>query len=360
MKTILKSNKILFFSFVISALSLVIFDLETIPFGGLTYSTCKWDCLWYRDIILHGYQSDTYLSLRHMGFAAWPFFPLFPGLAAGIRYLTGLSAEAAALLLNQTLFFFLVAISALYYRKFIDTQKYVLFILVLCLSPFSLWYKIQYTECIYGALMVCIAYFTRDKKYVPLFICSFLETLTRPTGILLVGTCSAYLMIEAIRTRSLNGFLNGGFPIMAASLGLSVYMLYLYYLTGDALAFSHMQSSWGRAFGFPGKWIIDAITHGRRINGVIATFISMFFLYYGFKKRMYLETSILTVTFLFALSSGVLSLHRFIMGNPLFVMIFCRLFDNTSTKIKNYSISVISILGIIAAYMWFNDSHYLF
>ncbi|MGS0647051.1 hypothetical protein ACU81Q_05410 [Komagataeibacter melomenusus] len=360
MKKDLDKNKIFLFSFIISALSLAIFDLQTIPFGGLTYSTCKWDCLWYRDIILHGYRPQTYLVPYQMGKAAWPFFPLFPGIAASVRYLTGLSAEASALLVNQALFFLMVTVSALYYRRFISQSKCYLFIILLCLAPFSLWYKIQYTECIYGILTIFILYLTRERKYMPLFVCAFLVTLTRPTGILLVGTCSGYLMLNALKTRDLNGFLNGAFPVMIASLGLSLYMLYLYYLTGDALAFSHMQSNWGRYFRFPGAWIIDSITHRHRINGVISAFIDMFFLYYGFRKRMYLETSVLLVTFLVALSSGVDSLHRYIMGNPLFVMIFCHIFDNKSNKFRNYTVLCLFFLNMAISAMWFNNSHYFF
>ncbi|PYD78498.1 hypothetical protein ACM0P6_10735 [Komagataeibacter sucrofermentans] len=360
MKKILKANKILFFSFIVAAFSLVVFDLETIPFGGLTYSTCKWDCMWYRDIILHGYQPEVYLSLRHIGKAAWPFFPLFPGLAAGMKYLTGLTAEGSALLLNQTLFFFMVAFAALYYKKFVDAQKYILFIFLLCLSPFSLWCKVQYTECIYALITISIVYFAKEKKYIPLFLCAFLATLTRPTGIMLVGTCGAYLMIEALRARNLNDFLNGGFSIMAGSLGLSGYMLYLYHLSGDALAFSHLERSWGREFAFPGVWLLEAVRHGHRINGLISAFIDMFFLYYGFKKRMYLEASILTVTFLCAISSGLDSLHRYIMGNPLFVMIFTRLFDYKSKKFTDYAVMGVFVLNIIISAMWFNDSHYFY
>ncbi|QHC34859.1 hypothetical protein [Komagataeibacter xylinus] len=360
MKKGLEVNKIILFSFVISALSLFIFDLETIPFGGLTYSTCKWDCYWYRDIILHGYTPQTYLSLAHIGKAAWPFFPLFPALTAGVKALTGLTAEGAALLVNQTLFFFMVALSALYYRKFICNQKTYVFIIALCLSPFSLWSKIQYTECIYGIITVLTFYFARDRKYIPLIICSFLAALTRPTGVLLVSTCSAYLMLDALKTRNLNAFLNGAWPIAVGSLGLSLYMLYLYYLTGDALAFSHMQSSWGRHFMFPGGWIIEAITHGHRINGVISAIIDMFFLYYGFKNRMYLETSLLALTFFVALSSGVESLHRYIMGNPLFVMIFCRMFDHKEKKFTNSALVCLFILNLIISGMWFHDSNYFY
>jgi len=95
--------------------------------------------------------------------------------------------------------------------------------------------------------------------------------------------------------------------LLVAPLGLFLFMNYLYYLVGDALAFSHIQIAWGKTFSNPFTTLINAF--GNRSSFYLATvtlfalLISLLLLY----KKRYAEFAILLISILIPLSTGILS-----------------------------------------------------
>jgi hypothetical protein len=50
--------------------------------------------------------------------------------------------------------------------------------------------------------------------------------------------------------------------LMLVPMGLALFMVYLYFLVGDALAFKHVQVAWGRSVGNPFDILKQGIVHG--------------------------------------------------------------------------------------------------
>src|ERR1700743_3681034 len=55
--------------------------------AGFAAAMCVWDCSWYADIVLHGYQAhpENLNFGGRSGIANWAFFPLYPLLVAAVR-----------------------------------------------------------------------------------------------------------------------------------------------------------------------------------------------------------------------------------------------------------------------------------
>lgn len=344
----------------ICILSLFIFDAEAILFSNPSQASCKWDCHWYIHIAQFGYEKDTYLYYNKFGMAGWPFFPAYPMLVRFVHYIIGYDYYECGLILNQALLFFLMFITLFYAKKFCEIKNEVILAFILLMSPFSVWYKIQYTECLYGILVILACIFTKEKKYISLSVVAFFLSLTRPTGVFVVLACSLYLIYTCLKNKEYENIINYAFPTVVGSLGVSSYMLFLYKTAGDALAFSHIEISWGKHLKFPGAWIVKAIVHLKKINGVISSFIDIFFIRYGFKNNLHLEALILMITFLLAISEGVESMHRYIMGNPLFSIILCIFLNDKSKMFRKITLSLLFATGVLVNYFWFYGAKYFF
>jgi hypothetical protein len=144
-------------------------------------------------------------------------------------------------------------------------------------------------------------------------------------------------------------------------IGVSLYSVYTYSLTGDPLAFMHAQKEWGGAFRFPLEQLWNRLSEGRmdvRFNAYI-TLIALAVLVLFYKKVDFSSWLYGAFVILIPLSSSASawSMSRYIVvAFPLFI-IFARLaknqrFDDTAT------ILLVMLQGLLMA-LWTTAFYYV-
>ncbi len=188
----------------------------------LLWSWANFDGEHYLSIAKYGYQ------IRN-GFPQYAFFPLYPLLTKIVSFVVQ-DYLVAGLLVS---FASLVVILRLLPQK--DH-------LALFLAPGAIFLAAIYTEPLFIALALTVFYFSERKEWGRAAIVTALATATRVNGIFLV----AFLFFKMIENKKLSPLFIIRNSLFSLS-GLTGYMVYLYYRTGDALAWYHSQAYWGKA-----------------------------------------------------------------------------------------------------------------
>ncbi len=223
------------------------------PLDYLT-ALCVWDCHWYVTIVEHGYDLAPVEHFRPGG-ANWAFFPLYPLLVAALHRL-GLSVTLAGFLVSSTC----IAIAALAARPLLrGSRTWRLWAFSLLAGPFSMLFATLYTESLFILLIVLSLRALQRQNYLAASFWTALLSATRVTGVLM----TIAILVSAIADQRRAGtpwraiplaLLRRGDLVLAmfvAPAGLFAYMAYMAVLTGDGLAFLHIQRAWGRDLGNP-------------------------------------------------------------------------------------------------------------
>jgi hypothetical protein len=213
------------------------------------FSTCHWDCGWYITIVDEGYYLEPKQHPR--GDAAnWAFFPAFPLAAGGIAFVTG-SPAAWALVVTSKLFLLLALLAFItLVEAELGSQYRLAAGLTLAFGPYVIYAHSGYTESLYFLLTALAFLFLRQGRWVLAGGAAGLLSATRLVGVLFV---LSYLVAGLRRSwragpSERTPFLLG---LMLAPVGLALFMAYLHFRVGDALAFKHAQVAWGRSIGNP-------------------------------------------------------------------------------------------------------------
>jgi hypothetical protein len=216
---------------------------------------CVWSCEWYGSIAQNGY--DLAPRAGRLGVRAnWAYFPLFPLSVAALKTVTGLPLLVAGFILSNA---YVVVASVAARPLFDNARAYWLFVVTMLAGPFSFLFSTLYSEGLFILLTVLVLVALKRSNYVLAGVFGALLSATRPTGVLIVFAILAQVIIDHRRA---SGTWRGLVPriladpkvmlaFFVAPLGLFAYMAYLYVHVGDALAFSHIQSGWGRAIDSP-------------------------------------------------------------------------------------------------------------
>jgi len=202
--------------------------------------TSRWDTGFYLSIAETGYH---YEGERLPSVA---FFPLMPVLMRGARLLVGSYLTAGLIISNLSL---LVA-SIMFYRLAVDSwgshvaERAVWYLLVF---PTSFFGSAIYTESLFLLTTILALYLARRGRWGGAAMAGILATLTRFMGIIVFPM----LVVEWLSQYKLaREDLRPSWSSLASTalvpLGTGVYMLYLQLVFGDALAFLHASSAWGR------------------------------------------------------------------------------------------------------------------
>jgi hypothetical protein len=161
-------------------------------------------------------------------------------------------------------------------------------------------------------LLTCAFFYAlRRGNHVAAGVAGAILTSTRVVGILVVLSYLWTVVREPARDpKQRERMLLGLFLI---PLGLALFMAFLYYRSGDALAFSHIQRAWDRLPSNP----LGHLRGGFRAGGVnrywaIMTVLALLVpVYFAVKKNVELAVFSLGAT-LIPLSTGVWAMPRFI------------------------------------------------
>lgn len=249
-----KDLKILLFSFlswrallfIFLFLAISILPLQKDFLGGGMGNYLKAPHLWswlnfdgehYLSIAYRGYQPLTYFY--------FPFYPLITKFVSGLFSQSFTSLAVSGLLVSHISL--LAASIGLWKIIRLDYKREIAYltIILLLVFPTSFYFGSFYTEAVFLALVVWSFYFARRKKWILAGILGAFLTATRIVGIALIPAFLVEAWLQKKNDQKL-GLLKPGLGILLVSIGLLIYMYYLWRVTGDPLEFYHSVSIFGQ------------------------------------------------------------------------------------------------------------------
>lgn len=319
------------------ALRLAAYAMVTGGLAGLPGHLCQWDCLWYLHIVRDGYDlAPLTAPPMEYGQADWAFFPVFPGLV----WLAGrvLPLAAAGVLVANLCFAGFALLGARYLtlmRPGVDSRACLIFLFAF---PYGFYFSVPYSESVYALLSVAMLYALARGRLFPASWASSVLVATRVTGFLLLPVLAWRILAPAWadwaagrRGAALSVLGDALLPLAIAPLGLALFMAYLYGHVGDGLAFLHVQAGWQRWDGFAPLVLFKALRmldlkhiFARDCQSLCFSALcalgALALSWRLWRQRLRAEAWVLAMTVLLAASAGALSLQRYVLANPVFLL----------------------------------------
>jgi len=241
------------------------------------YSESPWldiwgvfDSGWYLSIAVHGYRADLSSAAATLGQANYGFFPLYPMLIRGLALLVRDPYLAGIALSNICLFLACISLYKLA-RLDSDQDTAVASIRYLLVFPVSFILSGVFTESLFLLLAIMCFYYGKRRRWLLVGIIGFLLALTKSVGTLVFLP----MLYEYAREKDfkLRGVRPDILCLLLIPLGLLVFAGHNYFLTGDCLAFVHVQETgWGHRLTNPLLFLINNL----RGNNVLLRFEACF------------------------------------------------------------------------------------
>jgi hypothetical protein len=313
---------------------LAMYRLIAIPFGGLSAAMCQYDCGWYMRLAAVGYGSDSFFA-DYADIPNFAFFPLYPILLRASMAVIHMSSYFVGILLSNALFVGFILLSVTYLRRTRMVFDPYLWVVFIVLFPFGFTFSAVYSESLFALLIVAAVLALQQRR---ILLCACLTAAlcaTRPTGVLMlpliIGERAQHLWVGRHRTDRVALIGETLLPIAIAPLGLSLYMLFQYLTVGDAVAFSHVQILWDRAWVGPLANIVSGLAawDWYRVlspKGLQSSSYSVAWALLGLAasgwmawRRRFIEAWLCAASILLPLSTALHSLPRFVATNPFFL-----------------------------------------
>src|SRR2546430_15948 len=207
------------------------------------------------------WDAANYIRIARYGYNQLPydvaFFPLFPFMIRVIAHLLG----SRGYLIIGTL----ISNAALLGAMFIIYQMATEIsgeqvarrtLLYLCIFPTAFFFFSAYNESLFILLTAATFLALRRQCWWLAGLLGFLGILTRSTGALIVVPFLYELWLNRERVMATwHSLLSGLIPILLIPLGLLLYCIYCWKLTGDPIAFVTVQLRWSRQASWPWRGI---------------------------------------------------------------------------------------------------------
>jgi len=210
------------------------------------------DAGWYFGIVQSGYEKRLFeASAQHN----WAFFPLHPLLWRYAAKLTGKVALTGIVLANTFFFFALILLHKICAEFEYDEATADRAVFYAAAFPTSYFFSLPWTESLFFLLVIGSFYLAKRRAWWLACLLGALASATRATGIILVP--ALFVLYLQSRPRPSRAHFLG---LLLIPLGLGAFMLHLYNLTGNALAFKDVLIAWGRKPGFFAAPFLDYIS----------------------------------------------------------------------------------------------------
>ncbi len=340
-------------------LRLAVYAVLAVPYGGLAEAMCHFDCGWYERIAVTGYGADAgwppYGSLPH-----WAFFPLYPLLVKGAMAVTGLPARLAGILLSSLCLAGFMAAGAAYLRATRGARAAPgRFVVLAAVLPLGLFFTALYTEALFALLATLALLGLARGRPAAGAVAAALASATRPTGILLAPVFALH-GLWTLRRRGVVALL----PAAIAPLGLFAFMAVQWFAVGDPLAFSHVQAFWGRVWQ-PAPvhlWAGLAAWDWAELDGLMGRASASFFATGGLlglaaaawlaAQRRWAEAWLLAAGTLLPASTGMDSLSRYVVCNPVFLFVVHDVLARLGPRTAAAVLAGLAGLGIMPVLAW--------
>ena len=301
---------------------------------------CRWDCSWYVHTAKSGYDiTPQALPGLHHGQANWVFLPLYPALIHILSW-TGLSDVVAGFLISNLCFLGFMLAGYRYLAWAHTPPSPFLFFGFLAAFPYGLYFSLTYTESLYALLATLSFTAMTQQRSVRACLYAGLLSITRVTGILVAPAFAIRLLwplltqwLHRPQIGTLHRLITAALPLCLIPLGLGLYMIYLHSHVGDVLAMVHGEAAWDRTPSNPFAHLVSGLLAGD-ISRVIpmAYYSWQFFSLCGvgglllsvwiWQRGRQEEAWFLAATILVAASTGLISMPRFVLANPIFLLFF--------------------------------------
>ncbi len=372
----------------LSALRLLAYGLLARGFGGLSHALCNYDCAWYEHTAQAGYDLAPHGDL-YANTANWAFFPLYPLLLAVASAIAPPAAGMtwAGILLSTACFAGFAGFGALYLQATeaaaeaevppqlaAQVSVPVAWLCLVSLWPGDLYFAFPYSEALYAMLLTGSLLALTRQRAVEAAGWSAALSATRPPGLLMAP------VIIADRLRCLMRLYRSGMlraapattlghvllPVALAPLGLFAFMAYLRWHMGDGLAFVHVQTAWNRHAMAPWTVLWDGLaandwgrilgTPARESLSIEAAFgvAGLILAARQLLQRRYAEAWLIGAAILLAGSSGLQSMPRFVLTNPVVILALYRLATAGATRRRLILIGLaLGLVQLVFVLAWF-------
>jgi Gpi18-like mannosyltransferase len=330
-------------------------SLRRIPVSRiLTAEAQTADANWYLSIAANGYERRAFEnSIYHN----WAFFPLYPLLLRAASWVTG-EFTLTGMLISHLFFFFALILlhkTALVFELDVEAAGRAIF--YLAIFPVSYFFSLPVTESLFLLLTTASFYFAKRERWWIAGLCGALASATRLTGVLLLPTL-AVLYWQTYRhfwppRRSL-------LAICLVPAGLFGFMIYLYAITGNALAFKGALVAWGRTTGFFLTPLLGYIRHPLDIIGpwnphFLNFWAATITLVCGFvliRRRAYALASYTLLSAFVALSSVLLqsqARYAMVVFPTFMVLATWGRYSSVDTLVRTVSLVLLSLMTALFA-----------
>jgi len=271
-----------------------------------------WDTGWYVNIATNGYSSQLSSAPATLDQANYAFFPLYPmlmhylGIIIGDNFVSGIIVSNCSFIIGSIAFYRLM-------RRHYDEETALRGIKYLFLFPTAFILSGVFSESTFFMLLILCVFYGEQQKWILAGIAGFFLSLTRFVGVLVIlPLIIGYLKSVNWSFKKVSPSM---LPIILIPAGLLAFSFYNYLLTGDFLAFVHIQSSWGRSLVNP---IVKLYLHLLYYD-VYESFISGFtIIWLGlliiFSRKLLLPYFLIAFLFtMIPLFTGVASMPRFLL-----------------------------------------------
>ena len=285
--------------------------------GSTLNESCQMDCCWYSSIIRSGYD-------REPGFdggdrANWNFFPLFPLTAAPFYHtLSKESTHAAVIASKFALFFAILAFLFMVRSKSEGFGDAVLAGTLVAFNPAIIYAHAGYAEPLYFALAATGLALLERQRWVGAGLAGGFLSATRMVGVVFavayaIAALRSGALLRMLKQRRLAVLIGA----LLCPLGLSLYLLYMYRLTGDALAPVHIYVGWRLSSGSPVSVVWEALRTAGWFRFwaclAIAGWAASVWLV---AQRQYEKAAFLALAILVPTTAEVTGMQRFVWWQP--------------------------------------------
>lgn len=268
---------------------------------------CGWDCVWYAGLAANGYDAEP-MRPDLPGQANWAFFPLFPLLARALHAGLGWDVEYATLLTGKLLFLAAIVATILFVQHVAPQVAALTTGAVVALNPFALYGNTGYTEPLFLLLTSMLFLGMAARAWPAVALIGTALTATRFVGLAAVAAYALDWLRAQVRRSAMPWW-----PIVVMPLGLIGFAAHLWQRTGDALAFLHVQSAWGRTLQNPVTLLWFGLTsHPVRAYWAIAAILGVL-VGLAFLRRRETAFGVFTLAATLApLMTGLWAMPRFV------------------------------------------------
>ena len=197
-----------------------------------------YDASWYATIAEHGYDAGPFdASVQHN----WAFFPLHPLLWRAAARVTGEFPLTGILLANLCFLFALIVVHRLTLAIGFDVPAADRAVLALALFPVSYFFSLPWTESLFLLLSAsCFLSALRERWWLA-GVLAALAAVTRISGLFLLPALA--ILLWQVRKRTSPA---AWLALAIAPIAFAAFAFHLHSVTGDALAFLHIQGAFAR------------------------------------------------------------------------------------------------------------------